>query len=152
MGRFKYILSTLFMCTLATSASATNLDARISYQTQTCHQSTAPIIKRALEKASQLETHFCNCVAEQAIKNNPKVDDHAYALAYHEINIALERTGRYNQPSKEIFQEMSKRVTDYENDYDVKFKTLIELTQPALESVLSCKDRTIPQIRNRFRR
>lgn len=147
----RYIFIPALMISIASTASANNINARISYQTQTCHHSTAPIVKMALKKASKSEERFCECVANQAVSQNLQIDDHAYALAYHEINIVLERSKRYKQSQTEIIQEMSKRTEGYNYNHGISSKKLEKLSTPALETMLNCKDLTVPQIRNRFK-
>ena len=150
MMKYQYVIPIILTCMLSSTASANNVDPRISYQIQTCHHSTAPIVKMALKKASQSEARFCECIAEKAVSNNVQTDDHAYALAYHEMNIVLERLKRYKQSETAIVNEMSKRTKSYEDNYGITFEKLTQLTKPALETVLNCKDLTVPQIRNRF--
>lgn len=126
----------------ANSAWANNQAPRISYMTQMCHNSTAAIIKMSLKQNAQNVDEFCGCVAKEAIKQSTQEDDHTYALAYHETNIVMERSIRYNQAASDIVHELSKRSESYERDYDISFEQLAQQAEPAVEALTYCKSNT----------
>ena len=124
------------------SAWANNEAPRISYLAQMCHNSTAVIVKMSLKKNTQNVDDFCGCVANQAVQQHAQKDDHTYALAYHETNIVMERSIRYNQASSDIVRELSKRSESYERDYNISFERLAEQAKPAVKALTYCKSRT----------
>lgn len=135
---------------LAHPAWANYSTPRQSYQTQVCHHSTAGIIKKSLRQESKSVDAFCGCLTNKVITRISQPEDHAYALAYHETNIVIERSQRYNQPMHEIAKEFAVRSAGYDKDLGISPQDLERHTGPAHSDILYCMKNTIPSLRGSF--
>ena len=137
-----FTFSLILIASSVNSASANNEAPRISYLTQMCHNSTAAIVKMSLRKNMQNVDDFCGCVAKKAVTQHAQKNDHAYALAYHETNIVMERSLRYGQENVDIIREQMARSDSYERDYKISVEQLIEQVEPAVQTLSYCKSQT----------
>lgn len=159
MTKVFFILSIIAPSLLISTAWADDSAPRRSYQNQTCHNSTAGIIKKSLKQDAKNVDDFCGCIANKVVARISQPDDHTYALAYHEANIIVERTERYNQSKSEIGRELFVRSKGYESDLGISLKDLEAHMEPALTDVSYCVDNTpkslttissFPALRGRF--
>ena len=117
-------------------------EARQSYMTQTCHHSTAPILKQAMKGRSKDVNDFCACVSKTALDTLTQEQDHTYALAYHEVHIVVQRLKRYDQPVIEMAADYKNRRAGYVADYDISADDLDQYLSRAFEDSAQCYEET----------
>ena len=123
-------------------ANADDQAARHTYMTQTCHHSTAPIFKQALQRKSKDVNDFCACVSKTAVSKLTQEQDHTYALAYHEAHIVAQRSKRYDQPVIEMAADYENRRASYVADYGIAADDLNRHFSRAFEDSAQCYKQT----------